>query len=191
MALGAALISGAERGSAPAVGGRRASEPVFAGSRGAAQPARPPSARAVAVGALLITLAVTGLLHLAGGSPPVGGPAHAITGAGGYLGAALAAPLQAVVAGWGAGVILVALGLAGVLVATGTSVGRGAHHLVSAGQLDGPGRAPGRPAGRGLDGEFRRSPRVAGARARGRRIVAGGRGPGRVVRRPRAGRGRR
>ena len=92
-----------------------------------------------------MTLAVTGLLHLAAGSPAVGGPARAIVGAGGYVGAALAAPLHAVLAAWGASVVLVALGLAGLLVATRTSVGRAARHLARA--AAGAGRAV-RHAGR-------------------------------------------
>jgi len=116
VALGVALVVGAEQGSGPEA--RRSPEE------------RPSSGGSLAAGALLMTLAVTGLLHLANGSPAVGGPTHSIVKAGGYLGAALAAPLHRVLAAWGASTVLVALGLAGALVATRTSIGRAAHSLV-------------------------------------------------------------
>ena len=71
-------------------------------------------------GAAVAAAAVAGLLHLTHGAPALGGRSARIEHAGGYVGAALAAPLHAVLDTWGTTVILVALGLVGVLLATNT-----------------------------------------------------------------------
>jgi len=83
-------------------------------------------------GAAVASGAVAGLLHLAHGAPALGGRTTRIEHAGGYVGAALAAPLHAVLATWGTTVILVALGLVGVLLATNTRPRAGAVTLVAA-----------------------------------------------------------
>ncbi len=56
----------------------------------------------VVVGASLTLLAVTGLAALAGGSPPLRGPAAALAGAGGWVGAGIGNPLRAGLGGFGA-----------------------------------------------------------------------------------------
>jgi len=76
--------------------------------------------------------------------PPLGGRAAKIEHAGGYVGAALAGPLHAVLATWGTAVVLVAIGAVGVLLATSTgprtgavSAARGARALGHAGAAAG------------------------------------------------------
>ena len=108
LAVGIVLVVGAE------VGGRSSDD---------AEPVVGPTA----LGAALTGVAVAGLLHLAGGSPAWDGPSRQIERAGGYLGAGLASPLHAVLATWGAGVVLVVLALAGLLVITGTTIAAAAH----------------------------------------------------------------
>ena len=85
-----------------------------------------------ATGGALLALAGAGLLHLAHGSPPVSGPRHAIERAGGYAGALTAGPLHAVLATWGATMVLLAIAAVGALLAAdrgpragATAVGRG------------------------------------------------------------------
>jgi S-DNA-T family DNA segregation ATPase FtsK/SpoIIIE len=76
----------------------------------------------LAVGTGLIVVAVAGLLHLLRGRPESGAPLDDIVNAGGYLGIAVGRPLQNLLASWGAGLVLVALVVVGLVVATGISV---------------------------------------------------------------------
>ncbi|GAC1313614.1 MAG: hypothetical protein NVSMB12_05530 [Acidimicrobiales bacterium] len=108
LAVGIVLVVGAE------VGGRSASEPERV-------------VGPTALGASLTGVAGAGLLHLASGSPAWDGPSRQIEHAGGYVGAAIGSPLHAILAGWGAGVVLVALAIAGLFVVTGTTVAAAAH----------------------------------------------------------------
>jgi S-DNA-T family DNA segregation ATPase FtsK/SpoIIIE len=78
-------------------------------------------ARAV-LGLVLGLAAVSGLADLAGGSPHLSSPAARLSGAGGWLGVAAAAPLRDGLGGWGAAVVLVAVALLAVVLFTGTSV---------------------------------------------------------------------
>src|SRR5204863_7814089 len=63
----------------------------------------------VAVGFLILLVAVCGLFHLTGGSPDLGGPVRLLREAGGLLGAAVAGPLRRVLASVGAGFVLTLL----------------------------------------------------------------------------------
>jgi hypothetical protein len=68
------------------------------------------------VATVLLTTAVAGLLHLAGGSPSLTAPLADLRSAGGAAGAAVGEPLRAVLAAGGAAVVLLALGGIGVMV---------------------------------------------------------------------------
>ncbi|MBL8776239.1 MAG: DNA translocase FtsK 4TM domain-containing protein [Acidimicrobiales bacterium] len=68
------------------------------------------------VGCALLLISVTGLLHLVAGSPEWGDPVADFGDAGGYLGFATGAPLEAVLAVWGAALVLITVGLVGVIV---------------------------------------------------------------------------
>ena len=75
----------------------------------------------LAVGSVLGVLGICGLAELAKGSPPFSNSA-ALKDAGGYLGAAVGRPLHAGLGPAGAAVLLVAVILVAVLVATGVSL---------------------------------------------------------------------
>jgi S-DNA-T family DNA segregation ATPase FtsK/SpoIIIE len=88
----------------------------------------------LAVGTFLGLLGVCGLADLAKGAPPFS-DSHALRDAGGYLGAAVGRPLHAGLGTAGAAVLLVAVVLVAILVATGVplaSVGRGLAAAVTA-----------------------------------------------------------
>ena len=104
-AVGVVLVVGAEVGA----------------SSGEAEPVLGPTA----LGASLTGVAVAGLLHLAHGSPNLS--SNAIVRSGGYIGAVVATPLHAVLATWGAGVVLAVLAAVGLLVVTGTTISAAAH----------------------------------------------------------------
>ncbi len=70
------------------------------------------------VGGLMIAIGGCGLLHLTNGRPGLDAPVDDLVDAGGLLGVAAAAPLAAGIAPWGAGLILGALVLAGLVVLT-------------------------------------------------------------------------
>jgi len=70
------------------------------------------------VGGLMVAVAGCGLLHLAGGRPGLDAPTEDLVHAGGLLGVAAAGPLASGLAPWGAGLILGAVALAGLVVLT-------------------------------------------------------------------------
>ncbi len=74
------------------------------------------------VGTVLVVVAVAGLLHLLRGRPESGDPLEDIIHAGGYLGIAVGGPLEDLLASWGAGLVLAAVAVIGLVVATGISV---------------------------------------------------------------------
>jgi S-DNA-T family DNA segregation ATPase FtsK/SpoIIIE len=74
-------------------------------------------------GAVLLTVAIAGLLHVLGGRPPFGSSAEAFGQAGGYLGAGTGVPLERLVGVWGAGLVLAALGVIALAVLTDTTLG--------------------------------------------------------------------
>jgi len=86
--------------------------------RGEADEDDPGARSRVWVGGLLLAVAGTGLLHLAGGRPGLDAPTDDLAAAGGLLGIAAAGPLIAAIAPWGAGLLLGALALAGLVVLT-------------------------------------------------------------------------
>jgi S-DNA-T family DNA segregation ATPase FtsK/SpoIIIE len=94
---------------------------LLRGPRSIDDPGRHRTARIV-VGSTVLMVAVTGLLHLAQGHPAFGSPLRSFIDAGGYIGAGLANPLQALLAVWGAALVLVALAVIGLVVITGVSV---------------------------------------------------------------------
>ncbi|HAM02944.1 MAG TPA: cell division protein FtsK [Acidimicrobiaceae bacterium] len=78
-------------------------------------------ARAV-LGLALGLAAVSGLADLAGGSPQLSSSSARLAGAGGWLGIAAAGPLRDGLGGWGAAVVLVAVGVLALVLFTGSSV---------------------------------------------------------------------
>ncbi len=76
----------------------------------------------LAVGGMLMGLAALGLLHLARHGPALGGPSRRLADAAGYAGALVGQPLRSALAGWGATLVLIVLGLAGLLVITRTTI---------------------------------------------------------------------
>lgn len=76
----------------------------------------------LAVGSVLLTIAVTGLLHALRGHPSFGAPAEDFHRAGGYLGAAVGNPLVAVLAVPGAVIVLLGVAVIGLVVITATPV---------------------------------------------------------------------
>ena len=86
----------------------------------------------VAAGLGLGLLALAGLLGVAGGRPTVHQPLAALRGAGGLFGVATAVPLRAGLGAWGAGLVLGAVLLASLLVATATPPARAVGWLLGA-----------------------------------------------------------
>ncbi len=85
------------------------------------------SSRRIVLAALLLVVAADGLLHLARGPRPGDGIAiDDLRLAGGFVGLVVTAPGQALLGTWGAGVLLVALGIGGALAGCGVSAARGA-----------------------------------------------------------------
>jgi S-DNA-T family DNA segregation ATPase FtsK/SpoIIIE len=85
----------------------------------------------LAVGSVLGVLGVCGLAELAKGSPPFSNSA-ALKDAGGYLGATIGRPLHSGLGPAGASVLLVAVILVAILVATGVSLATAGRALASA-----------------------------------------------------------
>jgi S-DNA-T family DNA segregation ATPase FtsK/SpoIIIE len=116
VALGVLLIRGprshtdAEPGDGAAAGGAE---------RIGTEPASTPR---LVVGAVLVAVAACGLLHLANGQPALRDPIDDLAKAGGALGVAAGGGLGRVLGPWGAGLVLAALGVVGILVLTGTSM---------------------------------------------------------------------
>jgi S-DNA-T family DNA segregation ATPase FtsK/SpoIIIE len=78
-----------------------------------------PAPLRVGVGIALLGLALVGALHLIGDSPEIDGAVDKLRDAGGYLGAAIAAPLEAAAGTVGASVVLLGLAVLGALLAPG------------------------------------------------------------------------
>jgi DNA segregation ATPase FtsK/SpoIIIE, S-DNA-T family len=71
-----------------------------------------------AVGSAMVGLAALGLAHVAAGPDGWGAPVEDLRGAGGVAGAAVAEPLRAVVATWGAVLVLLTAAVLGLVVLT-------------------------------------------------------------------------
>jgi S-DNA-T family DNA segregation ATPase FtsK/SpoIIIE len=91
------------------------------------------------IGAVIVLVAAMGLLGLTGGSPGFGAPVEELIAAGGYVGAALAVPLESVLSVWGAALVFVAVAIVGVVVLTDThlrtAAGRTAEGVRPAGNV--------------------------------------------------------
>lgn len=112
---------------------RRAAEAAEAGDDDEDAAAYDPAPLRIGLGVALLGLGAVGALHLAGGSPALDGPVEKLRDAGGYLGGAIAAPLESLAGVAGACVVLVGLAVLGALLAPGVpmrtvagGVGRGA-----------------------------------------------------------------
>ena len=84
------------------------------------------------VGGLMIAVGGCGLLHLVYGRPGLDAPTDELVDAGGLLGVAAAGPLAAGIAPWGAGLILGASVLAGLVVLTRVPVRAAAESTAAA-----------------------------------------------------------
>jgi len=100
------------------VAGRTAREPARAG-----------------LGLVLALTAVAGLAHLVGGAPALGAPAGRLSRAGGVAGAVVGGPLARALAGWGAAVVLVAVGALALVLLTGVSLRQAGGMLAAAARL--------------------------------------------------------
>jgi DNA segregation ATPase FtsK/SpoIIIE, S-DNA-T family len=76
----------------------------------------------VGVGSTLLTLALAGLLHLAGGGPEFSAPDDDLRGAGGYVGVAVGRGAAGVLGAGGAAAIFVLVAVAGLVVLTRTPI---------------------------------------------------------------------
>jgi S-DNA-T family DNA segregation ATPase FtsK/SpoIIIE len=83
-----------------------------------------PAPLRIGLGLVLVLLAAVGLLHLSGGSPAIDASVDELRDAGGLIGAAIAAPLQAGAGAVGAVVILLGLAVLGALLAPGVPMRR-------------------------------------------------------------------
>ena len=120
-----------------------------------------PSAR-YALGCALLAVSGLGLLHLGRGAPAMGDGRQAVADAAGYAGAAIGGPVRGGIGGIGAAAVLLAIGLAGALVITRTTL----RHLVvaSASTVAAGARPVGSAARRGISQLFELGPidRAAG-----------------------------
>jgi DNA segregation ATPase FtsK/SpoIIIE, S-DNA-T family len=103
-------------------GPRTDADPERPGESGANRVDGASVAAHVAVGSTLLTLAVAGLLHLAGGSPEFSAPDDDLRGAGGYVGVAVGRAVAGVLGTGGAVAIFVLLAVAGLVVLTRTPI---------------------------------------------------------------------
>jgi DNA segregation ATPase FtsK/SpoIIIE, S-DNA-T family len=83
-----------------------------------------------AIGATLALVAATGLFHLGGGRPGFDSTASALGDAGGYLGVLFGGSLHGVLGVWGASFVLLAVGVIGLVLVTGTSLRAAATRFV-------------------------------------------------------------
>ena len=111
LVLGAVLMRGGRAGDTDEITGGRVDD-------GPARSAKP------IVGSVLLLVSATGLFHLTGAVPTTGAKLDDFVHAGGYLGAATGIPLEKVLAVWGAGLILGAVGIIALAIITDTTIGR-------------------------------------------------------------------
>ena len=76
----------------------------------------------IALGTFLVFAAVDGLLFITHSRPSFDASLDEVIAAGGYLGMIIGTPLVGLLAPWGAGLVMVALGVIGLVIATGVSV---------------------------------------------------------------------
>ena len=83
-----------------------------------------PEVGRIAVGSVVLLLGVLGGLHLLAGTPDPGDGMRALWRAGGLLGWGVATPLAWALSAWGAGAVLLAVVLLGILIVTRTPFSR-------------------------------------------------------------------
>ena len=83
-----------------------------------------PEVGRIAVGSVVLLLGILGGLHLLAGTPDPAAGMRALWRAGGLLGWGVATPLALALSAWGAGAVLLAIVLLGVLIITRTSFSR-------------------------------------------------------------------
>ncbi len=135
---------------------------------------RPDPVRSL-VGALLGLVSVAGLAELAGGRPPIDGSTHALSEAGGWLGALIGRPLSEGLGVAGAAVLFVALFVVAFLLATGISLRTALRAIVRAGRSVVRGVAAATASRRQTPSGAGPGPSVAAGRASGRRGLGRGR----------------
>lgn len=96
------------------------------------------------LGALAVCIGVSGLAEEAGGRPRLGAPLGLLRGAGGWVGAGIGRPLTDGIGTAGAVVVLVAVTVAGVLLATGVTLRSAGNGILGVARGI---RAPGSSAG--------------------------------------------
>jgi DNA segregation ATPase FtsK/SpoIIIE, S-DNA-T family len=114
LAGGLALVL--HRGPRPAVDAERSDGPDGDRVYGASVAAH------VGVGAILLSLALAGLLHLAGGTPEFSAPDEDLRDAGGYVGVAVGRAAAGVLGAGGAAAVFVLVAVAGLVVLTRTPI---------------------------------------------------------------------
>ena len=129
------------------------------------------------VGSALAVVACAGLGHLLGGTPRLDARGDALRGAGGYLGAAVAGPLRALLSPWGAALVLTSVAAVAALVLTRTPARAAAERIAAAASATGR-RVP--PAARWLAtlGRSSELEATAGRHPSSRRRPAGAGRPG-------------
>ncbi|HEX5366415.1 MAG TPA: DNA translocase FtsK 4TM domain-containing protein [Acidimicrobiales bacterium] len=115
-------------GGASLIARRPPPEPVGRGQ----EPDVPGTGAHVGVGAALLVVAVSGLAHLLGGRPPLGGSVDDLRSAGGWLGASVGTPLDAGLGRGGSLTVLALTAVGGLVVLARTSL-RDAIDRVAAG----------------------------------------------------------
>ena len=85
----------------------------------------------IALGTFLVFAAVDGLLFITHNRPSFDASLDEVIAAGGYLGMVIGTPLVGLLAPWGAGLVMVALGVIGTVIATGVSVRTAARRTTS------------------------------------------------------------
>jgi DNA segregation ATPase FtsK/SpoIIIE, S-DNA-T family len=97
----------------------------------AADPDVPSAGAHAGVGTALLALAAAGILHLAGGSPPITGPDRDLREAGGWLGAGVGTPLRNLLGTGGTLAFLTLVGVMGLVVLTRTRLRDAASRTVA------------------------------------------------------------
>ncbi|MEP6658411.1 MAG: DNA translocase FtsK 4TM domain-containing protein [Acidimicrobiales bacterium] len=122
--LAGAIAEGVRIGVGTAVGVAEAVVPLLLGAAGLLLIRdRPLGDRTrLAIGGGLVTVAVTGLAHVARGPELFPGGRDELRRAGGIVGALVGHPLENALSSWGAALLLVGVGLAGLLIITRTTI---------------------------------------------------------------------
>jgi S-DNA-T family DNA segregation ATPase FtsK/SpoIIIE len=88
----------------------------------ASDPEQPSLGAQAGVGFTLLTISAGGLAHITAGAPPSSAPSEVLREAGGKFGAVVGGPLYGLLATWGSGLVLGAVGILGLVVLTRTPI---------------------------------------------------------------------